>query len=94
LGKALCILDYISRNGIYQDWQEKEDEKENSPEVKFALKKMYMSIVVGAGVPSLHALCNTLNTCSKCFQDDDAKEALATAMKRSMAQLLVSIGIS
>ena len=94
MGKAHCTLDYISRNGIYQDWQEKQDEKENSPKVKFALKKMYTSIVVAAGVPSLHALWNTSNTCSKCFQEEDKKEALAIAMKHSMAEVVVSIGIS
>ena len=55
---------------------------------------MYTSIVVGAGVPSLHALWNTSNTCCKCFQEEDEKEALAIAMKHLMAELLISIGIS
>ena len=84
----------VTRNGIYQDWQEKQGEKENSPEVKFALERMYTSIVVGTGVPSLHALCNTSSTFLKCFQEEDEKEALAIAMKRSMAEQQVSIGIS
>lgn len=42
----------------------------------------------------MNSVTCTSSTCLKCFQEEDEKEALAIAMKRSMAEQLVSIGIS